>query len=73
MEYSTGTYVSSSNSPMMVMATTGTYLGASDMGMPMWEYEPTPVSKVCEWCNALFNSSEFYPGNCICCGGPRGL
>lgn len=35
--------------------------------------EPKSLERVCQWCGAMFHSSEFYPGNCIYCGGPRGL
>ena len=35
--------------------------------------EPKPLERVCAWCGAMFHGSKFYPGNCICCGGPRGI
>lgn len=55
----------SSEAPMMWMST-------SWPNANIRVRDPKPLERVCKWCGAMFNSSKFYPGNCICCGGPRG-
>ncbi len=57
-------YGVSSDGPMFTMCSTN--------WVPSDSYVPKPIKRECEWCNALFYGSKFYPGNCICCGGPRG-
>jgi len=74
---STELYMSDSNGtyPMSygMSISTGTFVTcASTNWHPSDSYVPKPIKRECEWCNSLFNSSVFYPGNCICCGGPRG-
>lgn len=32
---------------------------------------PEEDFEFCNWCNAEWFPSEFYPGNCVSCGGPR--
>lgn len=68
-------YMGSSNSPMMMSVSSEAPMMWTTEAWPTANVEvrdPTPLERVCKWCGAMFESSEFYPGSCIYCGGPRG-
>ena len=63
---------SESISPMYSISMDTGVVMASTNWIPSDSYVPKPIKRECEWCDSMFHSSKFYPGNCICCGGPRG-
>lgn len=67
----TMSYMSSNTYLAMDTGTSNMWMTSSD---PI-PYTPTPEPEedfeFCKWCNAEWFPSEFYPGNCVSCGGPR--